>query len=296
MSWRLSHGAPRTNAACSSRGSWFNRASALFTGISRSDRGSKDGYFKFILLLSDDYKINIRFFRYNSKAFLKREANKIKTVQSEKFHILIAEDEKDIGDILLEVLSQAGREITLVNNGSDALNKLREGRYDLLITDLMMPDVDGMEVLKTAKSLYPDILVIIMTGYASIETAIEAVKQGAYDYIRKPFRLEEFKISVDNACEKIRLRRENQLLLEGLKNAMESAKNEENRGKDIDQDLNSQVNVFAPAWAPSLSYGEGRMSGSEMIQEIERLADLFKKGLIDESEFKALKKELFKRI
>ncbi len=82
---------------------------------------------------------------------------------------------------------------------------------------------------------------------------------------------------------------------EGLENAMESTKNEENREKDIDQDLNSQVNVFAPEWVPSLSYGEGRMSGRETIQEIERLADLFKKGFIDESEFKALKKELFKR-
>jgi DNA-binding NtrC family response regulator len=127
----------------------------------------------------------------------------------------------------------------------------------------MMPEVDGMEVLKTAKALYPDILAIIMTGYASIETAIEAVKQGAYDYIRKPFRLEEFKISVDNACEKIRLRRENQLLSEGLKNSLEPAKDEGGIEKTIGQDLDSKINVFAPEWGPSMSYGEERISARE---------------------------------
>lgn len=163
----------------------------------------------------------------------------------------------------------------------------------------MMPEVNGIEVLKTAKALHPDILAIIMTGYASIETAIEAVKQGAYDYIRKPFRLEEMQISVDNACEKIRLTRENLILSEGLKTAMRTTKdkdNEDDAGKAIKQGLDAQVNVFAPDWAPSLSYDEGRMSSRETLKEIERLADLFKKGLIDEDEFKTLKKELFKRL
>lgn len=227
---------------------------------------------------------------------MKKEINKIKSALNNKLHILIAEDEKDIGDILLDVLSQADREIAVVNNGADAVNKLREDHCDLLITDLMMPDVDGMEVLKTAKALYPDILAIIMTGYASIETAIEAVKQGAYDYIRKPFRLEEFKISVDNACEKIRLRRENQLLSEGLKNATEPVKDGGVKEKVLDQGLDSEVNVFAPDWAPSMSYGEERISARESLHEIERLADLFKKGLIEEDEFKTLKKELLKRL
>ncbi|WP_237889229.1 response regulator [Dissulfurimicrobium hydrothermale] len=150
-----------------------------------------------------------------------------------------------------------------------------------------------MEVLKTAKMLYPDILVIIMTGYASIETAIEAVKQGAYDYIRKPFRLEEMQISVDNACEKIRLRRENQLLQMGLEDAKKTKRIEDAGEKAPNRDPDPHVNIFAPEWAPPLTYVEN-LSGKEALQEIERLAALLKEGLIDKDEFKALKKGLLK--
>ncbi|MDA8163393.1 MAG: response regulator [Desulfobacteraceae bacterium] len=223
------------------------------------------------------------------------EEDRIKEVQ-DRLRILIAEDEKNIGDLLSDLLSQEDREITVVNKGSDAMARLRQARYDLLITDLMMPEADGMEVLSEAKALYPDILVIIMTGYASIETAIQAVKQGAYDYIRKPFRLEEFKISVDNACDKIRLRRENKLLLERVRTSSASSKAEAVKEPVDDKGTSAKMAVFAADWMPSLSYGADGISLKEALNEMERLADFLKKGLIDETEFKALKKGLLNRV
>ena len=84
-------------------------------------------------------------------------------------NILIAEDEKNIGDLLTELLSQEDRRISLAHNGLEAVEKLRREHFDLLITDLMMPEIDGMEVLHEAKELHPDIMVIIITGYASLK-------------------------------------------------------------------------------------------------------------------------------
>ena len=210
-----------------------------------------------------------------------------------KLQILIAEDEKNIGDLLLELLQREDREITVVNNGLEAMKKLKEQPYDLLITDLMMPEVDGMEVIHKAKQLYPDILVIIITGYASLETAIQAVKEGAYDYLRKPFRLDELKISVDNACERIYLIRENRLLIEELK----KGKNKEGHD-NVDSKPSaalhgaSLLTLYGLDWIPPDSYKVPSITPSAALTELERLGKLLQQGLISEDEFQALKKKL----
>ena len=209
-------------------------------------------------------------------------------------NILIAEDERNIGDLLTELLDQEDRNITLVNDGLEAVNKLREKRFDLLITDLMMPEVDGMEVLHEAKKLYPDIMVIIITGYASLETAISAVKEGAYDYLRKPFRLEELKISVDNACEKILLRRENELLLDHIKK-MCSIPDEEKDSSRAVPNYPDQKTLFGPDWFPP-NYFEAGIKKEAAIDELERLARLKNQGAITSEEFKFLKEKLFGKL
>ncbi len=217
---------------------------------------------------------------------------------SSSLRILIAEDEKNIGDLLSELLDQEDREITLVQNGLEAVSKLKENRYDLLITDLMMPEIDGMEVLHQAKKLHPDIMVIIITGYASLETAIQAVKEGAYDYLRKPFRLEELKISVDNACEKIRLQRENQRLIEYVK-AVAAAKKQEDGLEPADQTGSAnQKALFGPEWFSPfiLQHQDGGVDKEEVLNQLERLARLKAQGVITEEEFLALKKKLFQQI
>jgi len=200
--------------------------------------------------------------------------------------ILIAEDERNIGDLLTELLAQEDRHITLVYNGLEAVEMLRDRRFDLLITDLMMPEVDGMEVLHEAKKLYPNIMVIIITGYASLETAIRAVKEGAYDYLRKPFRLEELKISVDNACEKILLRRQNEILLNHIRNINLE---KENTG----QEPPAQKTLFGPDWIPPNYFESVGPDKKEVIGELERLARLKNQGSITSEEFQLLKKKLF---
>ncbi len=212
--------------------------------------------------------------------------------------ILIAEDEKNIGDLLSELLEQEDREITLVQNGLEALGKLKQQRYDLLITDLMMPEIDGMEVLHQAKKLHPDIIVIIITGYASLETAIQAVKEGAYDYLRKPFRLEELKISVDNACEKIRLQRENQRLIEYVKACRATAQEEEAPDtSNQSQDANTKA-LFGPNWFSPfiLQHNNGTIDKEEVLTQLERLGKLKAQGVITQEEFQTLKKKLFDQI
>jgi CheY-like chemotaxis protein len=211
--------------------------------------------------------------------------------------ILIAEDEKNISDLLVELLSQEDREIVIVHNGMDAVRKLRETPYDLLITDLMMPELDGMEVLHQAKKLYPQILVIIITGYASLETAIQAVKEGAYDYLRKPFRLDELKISVDNACERIQLMRENQLLLSHLKRtSTEPEGADETESGEQESPTSAGPNYYSHDWLPPTYFQTETLTASASLSELERLGNLLQQGLISDDEFKTLKRKLLDRV
>jgi len=227
----------------------------------------------------------------------KQEIDSMKTMirsDTDPLRILIAEDEKNIRDLLLELLAKKDRQITVVHDGQDAVRKLNEKVYDLLITDLMMPEMDGIEVLHQARKLHPNILVIIITGYVSLETAIQAVRQGAYDYLRKPFRLEELKISVDNACERIHLIRENHLLLKHLKEVYSS----QGEGKDI-SDIDSrtqaaltEIGYLGRDWLPPAFFSPGINSAETTLNELERLGNLLNQGLIDETEFQTLKKRL----
>ncbi len=215
-----------------------------------------------------------------------------------KLRILIAEDEQDIGDLLVDLLAQDDREIHFVHNGLEAVKRLREQEFDLLITDLMMPEVDGMEVIRHAKKLHPQILTIIITGYASLETAIQAVKEGAYDYLRKPFRLDELKISVDNACERIILMRENQLLLNQLRNSglfnkengPDSHETSEIGGAGID------ATILQGRWLPPSYFEKYGSSASTALSELERLGKLLKDGLITQEEYSLLKRKLLNQL
>ncbi len=208
--------------------------------------------------------------------------------------ILIAEDEKNIGDLLVELLADEQRSITVVHNGLEAIQLLEQRPFDLLITDLMMPEVDGMEVLHQAKALYPDIQAIIITGYASLETAIQAVKEGAYDYLRKPFRLEELKISVDNACERIALIRENNLLLENLKR-IHADKVEADSEPGEEPSMATSSFMGADMFSP-LMLDTGANSGTRTLDELERLGKLRQQGVITEEEFMRLKEKLLNRL
>jgi two-component system, NtrC family, response regulator len=130
--------------------------------------------------------------------------------------ILIVDDEKNYLVVLEALLSSEGYEIILSNNARDALRTIEDADLDLVITDVKMPGMSGMELLARCRELKRDLPVIIMTAYGTIEMAVEAMKQNAYDYITKPFQNEELKLTIRKALEKYRLVKENQRLSEAL--------------------------------------------------------------------------------
>lgn len=142
-------------------------------------------------------------------------SNELKN-HSKADRILIVEDEAIMRDNLRHVLSRAGYTVETAESGTAALRLLAEGSYDLVLTDLKMPGADGLTVLAETKRLHPEAEVIVLTGYATVETAIAALQQGAFHYLSKPFKLDEVRAVVQKALEASRLRRENRRLREEL--------------------------------------------------------------------------------
>ena len=138
---------------------------------------------------------------------------------TENIKVLITDDDGDLRELLTEAVSNWGYAVSVAKDGDEALRRLRMDRYDIVITDLMMSGMDGLTLLGKIKELDREILVIIITGYATIETAVKAIELGAYDYIAKPFRLDELMIVIKNACERLRLVMQNRALLDELRSA-----------------------------------------------------------------------------
>lgn len=130
--------------------------------------------------------------------------------------ILIVDDEKIALKNLEYVMKKEGYEVTATMSGPNALKLLQEQEFDVVLTDLKMEKVDGMEILEKCKKLYPDTEVIMITAYATIPSAVETMKKGAYDYIAKPLKLDEVRKVVREALEKVKLKKENRLLREEL--------------------------------------------------------------------------------
>jgi DNA-binding NtrC family response regulator len=134
--------------------------------------------------------------------------------------ILVCDDQEMMRDSLASTLAREGHEVTAANEGAVALQRISAGRFDLLITDLKMPRMTGLELLAEAKKLRPEMPVVIMTAFATVQTAVDAMKQGAYDYIQKPFDGEEIKLLVDRTLEHNRLIKENAALRSIAETAM----------------------------------------------------------------------------
>src|SRR3954470_7320547 len=126
--------------------------------------------------------------------------------------ILVCDDQEMMRDSLAATLVREGHEVVAATDGPFALEKIAERRFDLLITDLKMPKMMGTELLIEAKRLRPEMPVIIMTAFATVATAVQAMKDGAYDYIQKPFDGDEIKLLVDRTLEHNRLIKENTAL------------------------------------------------------------------------------------
>lgn len=129
--------------------------------------------------------------------------------------ILVVDDEIVIRALLVDILTEEGYAVETAGSGRDALNLLqKDNNFVILFTDIMMPEMDGIELIREARKITPTVIPIVMTGFATLETARAAVKEGAYDYVLKPFSLSEIKLAVSNAIERHRLENENARLRE----------------------------------------------------------------------------------
>lgn len=223
--------------------------------------------------------------------------------------IWIAEDDEELLEILGNALRHRQREIQLFNNGQSVVEAVQKSPFDLLLTNLVMPGADGLQILNEAKKYHPESVVIIVTGYASLDTAIQAIRGGAYDYIRKPFKLDELEIVVNNACEKILLMRENRHLVRSLQEAMEEVKRL--RGM-LDEQLshivgiswmisnkkNSEMEFILNQINPSPPDYDLKKEESQekALEALERLVEFRKNGFISEDELLSFKKILLKKL
>src|ERR671915_2572481 len=119
--------------------------------------------------------------------------------------ILIADDHDSLRRGLAQALAEAGHEIEEAPNGNAAIEKLHEGFFDVVVSDLKMGGSTGLDVLKTTKTLHPSCAVILMTAFGSVSTAVEAMKAGAFDYVQKPFEIEEMEVKIAKALEMRRM-------------------------------------------------------------------------------------------
>ncbi len=176
--------------------------------------------------------------------------------------ILIVDDERKMAVVLQAAFEEDGYAVEIAQSGEDALAKFRQNPVPLVITDLKMPDMSGIDVLEAVKKLRPDAEVILMTAYATAQTAVEAMKKGAYDYVIKPFSLEELKLRARHVFEKRQLEQHNRQLQNELQEKY-SIENMVGRSGKM-QDVYKMVHKVAPSDATVLILGESG-TGKELV-------------------------------
>ncbi len=142
--------------------------------------------------------------------------------------ILVVDDELTSQAIIKKILSEAGHEVTTAGDSESALGKIKEVKYDVVLTDFNMPGKNGIELTAEAVTIEPELVVILITAYASIKSVVEAVKLGAFDYLTKPVDKDELLLSINRGLEKVNLLKENQFLKDRLE------RSEENTSDDSD--------------------------------------------------------------
>jgi DNA-binding NtrC family response regulator len=120
--------------------------------------------------------------------------------------MLIVDDDPGSSGLLREIFQQEGYDVTAVHRGMEAIRLAEERPFDIVLSDVQMPDLDGIEVLRRLKRIAPDLTVILVTAFGTVETAIKALHEGAFDYVRKPFTVQEVRLTVERAMERRRLR------------------------------------------------------------------------------------------
>ena len=147
--------------------------------------------------------------------------------------ILVVDDEKIIREGCSRLLRKDGHEVTTARDGREALNLIDREHFDMMLLDIKMPNVDGMQVMEVLRQKRPDFLVLVITGYATIETAVEAMKSGAYDLLLKPFSVDALRIAVNRALEHLHLAWEMERLRAEQARSLRDIANEQSRIRTI---------------------------------------------------------------
>ena len=126
--------------------------------------------------------------------------------------IFVIDDDEIIRRSCEQILQKSGYRVETFGNGHEGIERLKQVRPPLLVVDIKMPELDGFEVIKIVRKIDPDLVIVVITGYATIETAVDAMKMGAYDFIPKPFTPSELRLIIDRGCERWRLAKEAKLL------------------------------------------------------------------------------------
>jgi DNA-binding NtrC family response regulator len=176
--------------------------------------------------------------------------------------ILVVDDEEIMREVITTLLEEEGYRVTSAATGEEGIEKVKEDACDLVLLDLMLPSMSGLEALEEMILIDPDIVVVMISAYASIETAVEATKSGAFDFITKPFKNEELLLVVKNGLKKRSLEIENRQLKKTLKERA-SFKNIVGKSEPMQQvfDLITQV---APRRSTVLIAGESG-TGKELV-------------------------------
>jgi DNA-binding NtrC family response regulator len=182
---------------------------------------------------------------------------------SSKAKVLVIDDEQIVLKSCTRILSAEGYDVQIVQTGAEGLRKLADEKFDVVLTDLKMPDMSGMEVLEKVLESYPDMIVVMITGYSTVQTAVEAMKMGAYDYVPKPFTPEELVEAVGKALDKkkqaeesVYLRVKESEVRDGLHNLMGKSERM--------QEVYRMIKRVAPTNATVLIYGESG-TGKELV-------------------------------
>lgn len=174
-------------------------------------------------------------------------------------HILIVDDEKNILQTLSPILQDEGYEVSTAANGTDALRLVREDAPLVVLLDIWLPDIDGIEVLKKIKEQQPEVIVIMMSGHGTIETAVKATKLGAYDFIEKPLSMEKVSLIVKHAIDRQRLEEDNLLLRQKIEKKYELIGSSEKM-----EQLKEQIKIAGPSSSRVLISGENG-TGKELV-------------------------------
>ncbi len=217
--------------------------------------------------------------------------------------VLVADDDEMFLEILAETVEEAGAAVELAPDGLAAIEQLSAGDFDILISDLNMPRMDGLTLLRQVRALYPHILSILITGFGSLESAIQALRLGAYDYIQKPFMVEQVAVTIRNAVERVRGYKERAALLLEIENLHNKICSLEGKHYSESKVYDSSGNLISgpllaslPAFRPDAFLEKPQGNPNRAIAALEALKGLKRDGIISDSELHRLTQLIVNKI